>query len=190
MSIPVQETGFDFDGVIADTAEAFIRIACSDYGYCNFSVDDITNFEVENCLPIPAEVVVRIFTEILNDSLAADLLPIDGAVDGITRLASNSTFTIITARTLTQPVYDWLDRYFPDNVLANIRVVATGDHDDKIRHIHARRLSYFIDDRAETCKQLAKENIMPYVYAQPWNINRHNLATLADWTEIMNLLIP
>ena len=39
--IPINEIGFDFDGVIADTAEAFIRLACSEYGYCGFSRDQI-----------------------------------------------------------------------------------------------------------------------------------------------------
>lgn len=190
MIIPIQETGFDFDGVIADTAEAFIRLACSDYGYCNFGVEDITRFEVENCLPIPTDIVLRIFTDILNDSIATDLRPMPGAVEGITKLASATTFTIITARLLARPVYDWLDRFFPATVVTNIRVIATGDHGDKFRHIDAEGLRYFIDDRAETCKELMEKNISSYVYSQPWNINRHNLPTVADWSDIMNLLCP
>ena len=41
------EIGFDFDGVIADTVEAFIRIACEQYGHCGIRPEDITHFLVE-----------------------------------------------------------------------------------------------------------------------------------------------
>ncbi len=36
MGIQIEQLGFDFDGVIADTAEAFIRLICTDYNYCSF----------------------------------------------------------------------------------------------------------------------------------------------------------
>ena len=81
VNIAVQEIGFDFDGVIADTAEAFIRLACTEYGHCSFTQEDITNFELENCLDIPREQVEKIFTDILTDSLAAQLRPMPGAVE-------------------------------------------------------------------------------------------------------------
>ena len=38
------EIGFDFDGVIADTVEAFIRIACEQYAHCGIRPEDITRF--------------------------------------------------------------------------------------------------------------------------------------------------
>lgn len=188
MTIPVQEIGFDFDGVIADTAEAFIRLACSEYGYCSFSPEDITNFELENCLNIPLELVQKIFTDILNDSLTTRLLPMPGAVECLEQFSLTSTVTIITARSLDNPVFDWLDRFFTKRAKENIRVVATGDHNDKVRHIRQHSLKYFIDDRAETCNQLAHENITPFVFTQPWNRDRHNLQMVASWEEIRALV--
>ena len=188
ISIPVQEIGFDFDGVIADTAEAFIRLACTEYDYCSFTQEDITNFELENCLSIPRDLVEKIFTDILTDSLATKLKPMPGAVQCLERFASTSQVTIITARPLDNPVFDWLDRFFTKNAKENIRVVATGDHNDKIRHIHQHNLKFFIDDRAETCKQLVHENITPFVFTQPWNRDRHSLQTVANWEEIQALV--
>ena len=52
--------GFDFDGVVADTAEAFIRLSCEEYGHCSFSLEDITDFQVECCLDMAPDIV---FTE-------------------------------------------------------------------------------------------------------------------------------
>jgi 5'(3')-deoxyribonucleotidase len=188
VSIPLQEIGFDFDGVIADTAEAFIRLACTEYDYCSFTQEDITNFELENCLDIPGKLVDKIFTDILIDSLATKLMPMPGAVECLERFTSTSQVTIITARSLNNPVFDWLDRFFTQKAKDNIKVIATGDHNDKIRHIHQHQLKFFIDDRAETCKQLVHENITPFVFTQPWNRDRHNLQTVANWEEIEALV--
>ena len=183
-NITVQDIGFDFDGVIADTAEAFLRLACTEYGHCSFTQQDITNFELENCLNIPVEQLEKIFTDILTDSLATGLLPMPGAVECLEHFTCDSTVTIITARPLNAPVFDWLDHFLSKKARENIKVIATGDHNDKIRHIHQHSLKYFIDDRADTCKQLVREKIIPFVFTQPWNKNRHNLQTVANWEEI------
>ena len=188
VAIPIQEIGFDFDGVIADTAEAFIRLACTEYGYCSFTCEDITNFELEDCLAIPGELVEKIFSDILIDSLATKLLPMPGAVECLEQFTLTSQVTIITARSLDNPVFDWLDRFFTKKAKENIKVVATGDHNDKVRHIHQHNLKFFIDDRAETCKQLVHENITPFVFTQPWNRDRHSLQTVANWEEIQALV--
>ncbi len=188
MPIPISEIGFDFDGVIADTAEAFIRLACTEYGYCSFDREHITDFDLENCLCIPKPLVEKIFTDILLDSIATELLPMPGAVESLERFTKTSALTIITARPITQPVFDWLERFFSKPAREKIRVVATGDHNDKVRYIHSHGLKYFIDDRAETCIQLARGSITPFVFNQPWNRNRHELPTVADWGEIRALV--
>jgi len=188
MKLHVSEIGFDFDGVIADTAETFVRLACEEYGYCSFTRNDITDFNLEDCINLPIDIVEKIFTEIMFDSIGTGLQPIPGAVATIQEFTSHSPLTIITARPIQQPVYDWLDQFFPSQTRERIKVISTGDHNDKVRHIHACGLKYFIDDRAETCLQLAQENISPFVYTQPWNINRHNLPTLDNWDSIMALV--
>jgi uncharacterized HAD superfamily protein len=188
MVIAADEIGFDLDGVIADTAESFLRIACSKYGYCSFTREDITNFELENCIPIPRQLVEQIFTEILTDSLATGLQPMEGAVETLTFLAESSPITIITARPILQPVLDWIDVFFPAKTRDATQVIATGDHNDKIRYIHEHGLKYFVDDRAETCMQLADANIIPLVFSQPWNQNRHNLQSVENWADVRELI--
>jgi hypothetical protein len=44
--------GFDIDGVVADTGGAFVRIAREEYGIRSISIDDITSFEVEECIDV------------------------------------------------------------------------------------------------------------------------------------------
>ena len=81
--IKSHEIGFDLDGVIADTAEAFIRLACQEFDYCSFRLQDITSFQVEDCIDIPTDLVEQIFYTILKDSLASGLTPMEGAVEEV-----------------------------------------------------------------------------------------------------------
>lgn len=188
MKIESGAIGFDLDGVIADTAEAFIRLACEEYAFCSFTLEHITTFQVEDCLNIPVTVVETIFDAILRDSLATSLQPMAGAVEVITEMTAAAPVTIITARALRQPVQDWLAHFFPASACANIRLVAMGRHDDKARYIHEHKLRYFIDDRAETCLQLADAAITPFVFSQPWNQGKHGLQCVGSWQEIRAML--
>lgn len=188
MKILPHEIGFDLDGVIADTASTFIRLACEEYDYCSFSLEDITSFQVEDCLDMPTSLVDRIFTDILNDSLAAGLKPMPGAVEVIGELAEAAQVTVITARPLLQPARDWFDSFFPGDIRRAINVIAMGDHNDKSRYIHEHGLKYFVDDRAETCRQLKADNITPFVFSQPWNRDRHALQTVGTWQEIRSMI--
>ncbi len=182
------EIGFDLDGVIADTAAAFLQIACEQYSYCSFTLEDITNFELENCIGIPTETVAEIFHTIMEDSLATGLKPMPGAVDVLGELAAVSPITVITARPLREPVIEWLDHYFPSATRKAVNLIAMGDHDDKLRYIREQKLKYFIDDRAETCAELNRCGISPLVFTHPWNRNRHTMPTVKNWQEIRSIL--
>jgi 5'(3')-deoxyribonucleotidase len=182
--------GFDFDGVIADTAENFIRLACEEYGLCGISRKDITNFEVEQCLDMPKETAHAIFTSVQRDSIGTGLKPMPGAVEVIGELTEKHPVTVITARSLSTPVHDWLAHIFPPSTLPRIKIIAMGAHDKKSHHIHKQHLKYFIDDRAETCVQLSKcDGIDPIVFAQPWNENRHQLPVVRSWQDIKSLCL-
>ena len=182
--------GFDFDGVIADTAEAFLRLACEEHGLCGFRLEDITRFEVECCLDMSAETAAAIFGSILQDSLSTALRPMPGALEVISELAERAgTVTVVTARPLLEPVLDWFAHHLPPPTLQAVRVVAMGDHDDKPRHILAQGLDWFIDDRAETCQQLHAAGIQPLVFRQPWNQHCRHLPAVSSWQEIRELCL-
>ncbi len=178
------EIGFDFDGVIADIAEAFLRIACERYNYCSFSAEDITSFQVEECLNIPLPVVEEIFNDILVDSLGAGLQPMPGMREVINELAGLAQVTIITARPQWQPVADWLDTFLPARTCRKINLIAMGDHDGKISYIRDEGLNYFVDDRTQTCRLLYDAEITPLVFSQPWNRNTHTFQSVESWQEI------
>ncbi|XOF34955.1 MAG: 5' nucleotidase, NT5C type [Candidatus Electrothrix sp. YB6] len=182
--------GFDFDGVIADTAEAFLRLVCEEYGLCDLIPEDIVNFEVEKCIDaLDRDQVEGIFARILRDSLGTGLQPMPGAVEVLAELAGFSSLSVITARSLAEPVHNWFEAMFPPAACRSIRVIAMSIHDDKPRHVREQGLRYFIDDRAETCIQLSQAGIQPFVFSQPWNHNRHQLPVVRSWQDIRALFI-
>ncbi|OQX14291.1 MAG: hypothetical protein BWK76_14945 [Desulfobulbaceae bacterium A2] len=179
--------GFDFDGVLADTAEAFLRLACEEYGECGFRLEDITSFEVEGCLSMAPARISAVFNRILHDSVGVGLRPMPGVVEALVDLSLRARVTVITARPEPEPVRRWLAEHLPARVCRRIQLIAMGAHDDKARHIRAAGLLHFIDDRAETCLQLAREGLAPIVFHQPWNRGRHQLPEVGSWHEIRAL---
>ncbi len=181
--------GFDFDGVIANTAETFLRLACEEYAHCDIRLEDITDFDVENCLAMPPEIIQEIFLRVLQDSIGTGLRPMEGAVEVLGELTERSRVTVVTARPEPEPVYDWFESVMPRSVVERIHVVAMGSHDDKVRHVRQHRLSHFIDDRAETCLQLRAAGIQSIVFSQPWNRGDHDLPTVTGWQDIRRLCL-
>jgi len=187
MKLHPGDIGFDFDGVIADIGEAFIRLACDDHGFCSIELEDISSFQVEDSINIPRSIVEKIFEDILKDSLVTNLKPLPGALETLGRLTLIGEVTIITARPEIEPVIDWFDHYCASPIRKKIRLIATGDHDNKEDYIKDCGFSHFIDDRAKTCLQLAAAGLNPIVYSQPWNHNLHDLPSVANWEEISEL---
>jgi uncharacterized HAD superfamily protein len=190
MHIPPCRLGFDIDGVVADTTETFIRLAREDYSIM-VRPEEITDFMVENCLPMPPHVIAEIFERLLNNPLEVDLKPIRDSVSVLTKLAETAPLTFITARPDPKPISSWLEKHLGQETFAPARLIATGDHDGKAAPIKRLGLNYFIDDRHLTCNQLASEpGITPIVYSQPWNRGRHLLNSVENWADIQKLCTP
>jgi len=179
--------GFDIDGVVADTGGAFIRIANEEYGINSISLDDITSFEVIDCLDVDQGIIEEIFIRLLDDPLTAGLQPMEDAIPVLHRFADEAPLTFITARPHEKPIARWLKHYLQPATFEKIRLVAMGVHDNKTAYIKDLGLKYFVDDRLQTCNMLANEGITPLVYNQPWNKNGHDLPTVNDWQAIHSL---
>jgi len=183
------EIGFDIDGVVADTGGAFLRIASEEYGINSLSLEDITSFEVVDCLDMEQAIIEEIFSRLLADPLTAGLQPMQDAIPVLQCFGAKAPLTFVTARPHEEPIARWLQHFLPPQIFGAIRLVAMGEHDNKTSYIKNLDLKYFIDDRLQTCQKLSEAGITPYVYQQPWNNNHHNLPTVKNWQEIQALCI-
>lgn len=175
---------FDIDGVVADTAEAFFRLAEERHGINEFTAAQITEFDVAQCLPISPEIIDSIFATLLENPIDADLKPMPDSVSVLTALSRRAQLTFITARPLHDPIADWLKHILGPSIFSRVHLVAMGDHDRKAAYLKELGLHYFIDDRAETCVDLDRQGFSPFVFNQPWNQGRHHLPTVSSWRDI------
>ncbi len=179
--------GFDIDGVVADTMEAFIRLAAVEHGVTWIKPDHITEFDVEECLDLDSATVSDVFNRLLEEPLQAGLQPMENAVLVLHDLSKFAPLTFVTARPQRKPVEKWLKKTLGNDVCSKARIEAMGEHDGKAEYVKEMGLEYFVDDRAQTCVAMQEKGITSVVYSQPWNRGKHNLMTVDNWLDIRAL---
>ena len=179
---------FDIDGVFADTMTLFLDIAREEFKINDVSYKDITCYILEECLDMDPDLIETILIRIMNGTHRPPLKPIDGATRVLTRLARiHRPILFVTARPYGEPIYKWIQSMLPlkDD---SIEVVATGSFDAKIDVLSSRDISYFVEDRLETCYPLFEAGVTPILFKQPWNRKRHPFMEVGSWKELESLI--
>lgn len=179
---------FDIDGVCADTMTLFLDIARDEYSIDGIRYEDITCYTLEECIDIDTGIIGEIITSLLDGTYTIPLKPIDGATKVLTRIGKvNSPILFVTARPYFGPIYEWLL-----NILSldhsSIEVVSTGSFEGKTEVLLRNNISYFVEDRLETCFSLKKAGITPVVFKQPWNRESHPFLEVSNWSELESLI--
>ena len=182
-SLPLTSLGFDIDCVVADTMEAFIRLAKQDY---NITIlpEQITCFNVEQCLPVNETIIENIFHKLMIDPIGYNMKLLPGARPVLQKIQKQAPLTFITARPDKKPITDWLIHELGPEASSDMHLIAMGDHEGKTKYILKHNISHFIDDRYETCDQLKQKGITAIVYDQPWNHGQHTLPVVRNWQDI------
>ncbi|MCK4987122.1 MAG: haloacid dehalogenase, partial [Desulfobacterales bacterium] len=85
------------------------------------------------------------------------------------------------------PLCDWIQRTLALDPAA-VEVISTGSHDGKTNILLDRNISYFIDDRLETCFALQDAGVRPVLFKQPWNREPHPFVEVGSWDELQALI--
>lgn len=179
---------FDIDGVVADTMTLFLDIAHDEYNINSIRYEDITRYNLVDCLDMDPDIIDRIVIKLLDGNHGKRLHPLAGATEFLTRFAKSfHPVVFVTARPYMGSLGDWLE-----NVLGLSsslwEVVTTGTHEGKIRVLLERGISYFVDDRLETCFALRDAGIVPVLFKQPWNRKPHPFMEIGSWEELDALI--
>jgi 5'(3')-deoxyribonucleotidase len=179
---------FDFDGVIADTMSLFLKIACEEFHVDGIRYEDITCYNLAECIGMDPEIIEAIVTQILDGRHRAPLKPIEGAPEVLARIGRyHRPVLFVTARPYVGPICDWLLNLLPLEA-ESLEVVATGTHERKADILLERQISCFVEDRLETCYALYEVGIVPIVFKQPWNRERHPFVEVGSWDELEALI--
>jgi uncharacterized HAD superfamily protein len=187
--IPRNRLAFDIDGVVADIMTPFLLLARErfDVGH-HLRYEDITTFALSECLDLEPRIILELIRELIDRPHELPVAPFPHAVPVLTRLAGEAPLLFVTARDRARPIEIWLNRTLTAVPAAAIRVVATGDAETKIHYLQEHHIQYFVEDRLETCLQLATHGITPILFAQPWNRQPHPFLEVADWPTLADLL--
>jgi hypothetical protein len=186
--IDSRHLAFDIDGVVADIMSTFVSLANERSPTNQIRYDDIVEFDLVRCLQMDEAVVWEILDLLLNRPEQLDVAPLPQAVPVLTKLAQKHPLLFVTARDRAEPIFTWLTNNLPEVPPADIRVIATGDPEAKLEYLQDHKISYFVEDRLETCFQLARHGVQPLVYDQPWNRRPHSFPVIYTWTDLANLI--
>jgi len=186
--IDPSSVAFDIDGVVADTMTLFLDIARQEYNLNSIRYSDITTYKLEECLDIDPKVIDAIVLQILDGNYSAPLHPIAGASAGLAKIERHrSPIIFITARPYPGPIRNWIKQTLRLD-LAAFEVIATGSHEAKAGILQQRKISYFVEDRLETCFLLQDAGVQPVLFRQPWNREPHPFVEVSSWDDLQALI--
>jgi hypothetical protein len=183
-----RKLAFDIDGVVADIMTTFIRMAQDEHQLPHLNYDDITDFNLVRCLGIGEHIIEEILQGLLERPHELAIEPLPHAVCVLTMLAQEHPLLFVTARDKPEPIRTWLRQTLEAVPAQAIRVIATGDPDTKLEYLQSHGIEYFVEDRLETCVQLARHHITPIVYDQPWNRGRHSFPLIYNWQDLARMI--
>jgi uncharacterized protein len=179
---------FDIDGVIADTMSLFLEIARDEFDVNGIRYEDITCYNLTDCIPMDPVIIDSIVERILNGDYTAPLRPIDGASEVITRIGRHRRpLLFVTARPYLGPIRDWICELLPMDA-ESILVVPTGSFENKAEVLLQQNISFFVEDRLDTCYHLKDAGVAPILFKQPWNREPHPFLEVGTWKELEALL--
>jgi len=188
VKIDPTSVAFDIDGVVADTMSLFIDIARDEFNLKNILYEQITSYSLEECLDINKEIMASIVKKLLDGNYSATLQPIKDAPKVLSRLGRKyGPVLFVTARPYPGPIKKWI----LENLSLgqpSIEIVTTGSFDAKAEILKDKNISYFVEDRLETCFTLKEAGITPILFKQPWNRQNNRFIEVGSWNELENLI--
>ena len=179
---------FDIDGVVADTMTLFLDIARNEYNIDWIRLEDINCYQLEECLNLDAGIIGSIINRIMDGDYTVPLKPITGAPDVLSRLGrQNGSILFVTARPYLNPIDDWVKSILTLDP-GSIEVIATGSFDAKVDVLVERDITYFVEDRLETCFPIQAAGLVPVLFKQPWNREHHPFMEVSNWKELESLI--
>ena len=180
---------FDIDGVVADTMALFLDIARNEFDLHHIRYEDITCYTLEDCLDIPTDTLYQLIERLLNGEYRETLALVPHADQVLGRLAHyHSPLLFVTARPYPGPITKWLSDVLPQLKSEQMEIVTTGSFDAKVDVLLQKRVSFFVEDRLETCYTLQEAGITPILFRQPWNREEHPFTEVGSWKELEALL--
>ena len=179
---------FDIDGVVADTMTLFLDICRDEYQLADLKYEDITDWDLAENLDIETDIVEDVVTRIIDGDYRMPLLPLNGAARVLNRIGQYcGSLLMVTARPHPGPIEKWLHQQLTLEP-QSIDIVCTGSFDAKVDVLKEHGMTYFVEDRLDTCFILHEAGLFPVLFRQPWNRRQHPFVEVGSWQELDALI--
>lgn len=185
-NIDKNSIAFDIDGVLVNTMELILYLVYEKLGR-NYSYDQLTEYDIAQCLNISEEDAYQVYMDILSDNYNDRLELINGAKAVMQKLAAvTDKILLITARHKLGNFKTWLCSALelPED---KIEMIGTGSFEAKLTVLREHGKTVMMEDRLETCFILAAGGITPLLFVQPWN-RKPNQFMDVDWAKLDQLI--
>jgi len=151
----------------------FLDIVRDDFDIAGIRYEDLTCYELEKCTGLRAEIIGSVVQRLTDGQYHLPLRAIDGAAAVLQRIAlRNQPILFVTARPHPGPLTSWFLECLQLPQTA-VEIVAIGSFEAKAQMLVSRGISFFMEDRLETCFALQAAGVTPVLFRQPWNRKRH-----------------
>ncbi|SFM97418.1 5' nucleotidase, NT5C type [Thermodesulforhabdus norvegica] len=175
---------FDIDGVVADTMAIFVELVRERLGLRGFSKEHLSQYNLHECVPAPAEAIDEILCLTLSDEYTARIPPCPGAQEVLGKLGRFVPLRFVTARIWPDSIMEWLRRLLSDVDPENIQVTATGDPAVKAEVLRKMGIKAFVEDRPDTCCSLKEQGFHVIIFDQPWNRHTRGFPRIRDLRQL------
>ncbi len=167
--------------------QLFLDILREVYGVNHIAYEDITQYQLEDCLDLDPEIISGATDRIIDGNYPCRLVAYDGVDRLLSRLHAFGPIRLVTARPYLGPIRQWISNILPPEEY-QVDITATGSYDAKVEVLKAHNINCFVEDRLETCFLLERHHITPVVYAQPWNRRPHPFIEVSNWNQLESLI--
>lgn len=184
--------GVDFDDVLLDCNTSLALFHNSHYG-TSYKREDIKSWYLESTWGCTQEEVIARIKEWYRSPEHAQSLPIAGAIEAISKLASHNELHVITSRPaqtreLTQT---WLDKYFPGQFseihFTNHFEIGARSKADICSEVG---VSILIEDALVHARNVAADGIPVLLLDSPWNQEHisKNITRIFTWQDALDFI--
>jgi len=108
--------GLDLDDILADCMPALLQYHNDIHGTV-LSLEDHKHFELERIWGCSREEAIRRVQDFFETSYFRNIIPVDGAQEGVKRLREHHEIFVITSRAeiISRETGAWVERYFQES---------------------------------------------------------------------------
>lgn len=189
--------GIDLDDVTVAILDGILHYHNFKYK-TKYLLEDHKVWDLHTVWGISANEAMKRVYEFYDSPLMDEVLPINGAIDGINKLQTKHTVQFITSRPLITKTKTekWLSKYFPSQKIpVYFTNQFTPDEVKKSKKSDICKklmINLIIEDGPENIYDCAANNIKILLFTRPWNkeIKNSDLITrVNNWNDILKLLI-